>query len=375
MRFAARPTAGSRYRVRCVRRGHGADRPRRARRARSPAASGRCQAHSAAPAPARNRRRCERPRWSATSPRSRSPARPCDGLSAPARWRGPAPTHRARRTAARFQPKRRGRVRRENSGCGVFPPSPAETPAPNRDRRAAPWRWPPPSAAPAAHRPFCRDSGSRPGRRGPRLLSRAPRRAVWRPARRRASPTSRGCADPRASRSARRVPAPTRDRHRASARETRRTAPPRRRSVPDHREFAARKCPRSRPRSAWRATPSSRTGRGSRRSRRPARPSVCAMRSALARAAIRRGSSTMILSFFTHGSSSSASGTRVVLPAPGGATSTAALWPSSVRASSSSTTSIGRGVSKLRGNCGSYSVLPLSPCGRGWLRCEAIAAG
>src|SRR5580704_3307772 len=69
-----------------------------------------------------------------------------------------------------------------------------------------------------------------------------------------------------------------------------------------------------------------------------------------------------------HGSSSSASGTRVVLPAPGGATSTAALRSASVRARSSSTASIGRGVSKKRGKIGSRSVLPLSPCGRGWLR-------
>ena len=77
---------------------------------------------------------------------------------------------------------------------------------------------------------------------------------------------------------------------------------------------------------------------------------VCAIRSALARAAIRRGSSMMIFLPSSHGASSSASGTRVVLPAPGGATSTAALRRSSVPASSSSTASIGRGVSKLRGN-------------------------
>src|ERR1700692_1584010 len=96
-------------------------------------------------------------------------------------------------------------------------------------------------------------------------------------------------------------------------------------------------------------------------------PMVFAMRSALARAAIRRGSSTMIFLFFSHGSSSSASGTRVVLPAPGGATSTAALWRASVRARSSRTASIGSGVSKERGNYSSRSVLPLSPCGRGWL--------
>src|SRR3954451_24062441 len=73
------------------------------------------------------------------------------------------------------------------------------------------------------------------------------------------------------------------------------------------------------------------------------------MRSALARAAIRRGSSTMIFLFRAQGASSSASGTRVVLPAPGGATSTAALLVSSVVDNWSSTASIGRGVSKLRG--------------------------
>src|SRR5947199_1251505 len=72
------------------------------------------------------------------------------------------------------------------------------------------------------------------------------------------------------------------------------------------------------------------------------------MRSALARAAIRRGSSTMIFLALAQGSSSSASGTRVVLPAPGGATSTAALLPASVRARSGMTVSIGRGVPKVR---------------------------
>ena len=56
----------------------------------------------------------------------------------------------------------------------------------------------------------------------------------------------------------------------------------------------------------------------------------------------------MIFLALVQGSSSSASGTRVVLPAPGGATSTAALRRPSVRESSSSTASIGRGVSKWR---------------------------
>jgi len=85
------------------------------------------------------------------------------------------------------------------------------------------------------------------------------------------------------------------------------------------------------------------------------------MRHALARAAIRRGSSTIIFLVPTHGASSSASGTRVVLPAPGGATSTAAVRTASVRASWSSTASIGRGVSKLRGKIS----VPSSPAKSG----------
>ena len=75
-----------------------------------------------------------------------------------------------------------------------------------------------------------------------------------------------------------------------------------------------------------------------------------AIRSALARAAMRRGSSMMIFLPFNQGASSSASGTRVVLPAPGGATSTAALLAASACAMSPSTSSMGRGVSKERVN-------------------------
>ena len=62
-RSAARPTAGSRRRARCGRRGRGADRRRRATPARSRAASGRRRARSAARARARSRSRCARPRW------------------------------------------------------------------------------------------------------------------------------------------------------------------------------------------------------------------------------------------------------------------------------------------------------------------------
>ena len=69
------------------------------------------------------------------------------------------------------------------------------------------------------------------------------------------------------------------------------------------------------------------------------------MCAAAARAASRRGSSTMIFLAFAHGSCASASGTRVVLPAPGGATSTAALAARSAAVSAGSASSMGSGVS------------------------------
>src|SRR5437763_10688014 len=88
----------------------------------------------------------------------------------------------------------------------------------------------------------------------------------------------------------------------------------------------------------------------------------------------------MIFLPLAQGSSSSASGTRVVLPAPGGATSTAALLPASVRARSSSTASIGRGVSKERKGLSEVAFLTPSPrpCGervgvRGTLHTVALA--
>ena len=65
------------------------------------------------------------------------------------------------------------------------------------------------------------------------------------------------------------------------------------------------------------------------------------MRSAAARAAMRRGSSTRILPF-AHGSSASTSGTRVVLPAPGGATRTAVFDARSAAVSAGSASSMGR---------------------------------
>ena len=75
--------------------------------------------------------------------------------------------------------------------------------------------------------------------------------------------------------------------------------------------------------------------------------SECAMRSAAARAAMRRGSSTRILRPRSQLSSITASGTRVVLPAPGGATSTAELRAARAARTSSMTASIGSGASNL----------------------------
>src|SRR5580704_3465275 len=83
-------------------------------------------------------------------------------------------------------------------------------------------------------------------------------------------------------------------------------------------------------------------------------PSVCAMRSAAARAASRRGSRTRIRRVFCAQSSrASTNGIRVVLPAPGGATSTAALLPRNAAAKSGSAASIGSGETSI-----SFLVIP-----------------
>src|SRR5580704_11097334 len=66
------------------------------------------------------------------------------------------------------------------------------------------------------------------------------------------------------------------------------------------------------------------------------------MRVAAARAASRRGSSTMIFLPRAHGSLARTSGTRVDLPAPGGATRTATLRATSAAVSSGNTASMGR---------------------------------
>ncbi len=77
-------------------------------------------------------------------------------------------------------------------------------------------------------------------------------------------------------------------------------------------------------------------------------PKRCAMRWAAARAASRRGSSITIFRPPSHGSSSSASGTTVVFPAPGAAWRTADVPVRSAPASAGSTASIGRPVGGMR---------------------------
>ena len=72
-------------------------------------------------------------------------------------------------------------------------------------------------------------------------------------------------------------------------------------------------------------------------------PKVLAIRVAAARAAILRGSSTRMRRSAAHGSPPSAKGTRVVLPAPGGATKTATLLARKAAVSSGSAASIGNG--------------------------------
>ena len=74
---------------------------------------------------------------------------------------------------------------------------------------------------------------------------------------------------------------------------------------------------------------------------------VCAMRSAAARAAMRRGSSTRILRPWSQPSAVKASGARVVLPAPGGATRAAQARAAKASRNWSRTASIGRGVANF----------------------------
>ena len=77
-----------------------------------------------------------------------------------------------------------------------------------------------------------------------------------------------------------------------------------------------------------------------------ASPKLQAIRAAAARAASRRGSSTRIFRPATQGSFKSASGTRVVLPAPGGATSTAERPETSASRRRGNVSSTGKGSRK-----------------------------
>jgi hypothetical protein len=319
---AARPTAGSRRPARCGRRGRGAGRPRRARRARSRAASARRPARSAARGRARvdhdahaldgERGLGDRGRQHHLAParRARAIARSCVA-------------HPARRRAARYRPP--GSAMRSCAALGAADLRLPRQEGQHRARLGASARAPrPPPAARSAGADRGRDSASRPERPGPRSRSPAHRRAASRRARRRASPTSRGCAGPRAAPPARRAPAPGRDRHRASARGTRRTAPRRRRRAPDRRDHAGEDALGHDLDAGARADLASRSARDSRPCRRRVSPSVA--RHALGGGA--RGEPARLqhedAPALRPGSSSSASGTRVVLPAPGGATSTAA---------------------------------------------------
>src|SRR6266446_3043868 len=71
------------------------------------------------------------------------------------------------------------------------------------------------------------------------------------------------------------------------------------------------------------------------------------MRAAAARAASRRGSRTRIFLLAAHGSFAKTSGTRVVLPAPGGATSTAVVPRASAAMRSGVAASMGRGANAV----------------------------
>ena len=102
-------------------------------------------------------------------------------------------------------------------------------------------------------------------------------------------------------------------------------------------------------------------------------PSVSARRAAAARAARRRGSSMTMRPGIT---SRSARGTRVVLPAPGGAVRTARPWSASARRSAGSASSMGRGAGgeAMRGVCpesGGDASGGVGAGGGGWVRVVA----
>ena len=327
-RSAARPTAGSRRRARCGRRGRAAGRRRRATRARFRAASARRRAHSAARAQARNRSTMRTPSMvsevSAIDVASTTLRRP-GGAGAIAR--SCIVARRAHHKAPPHRYPDRRCARAATPRCGGFRPRRAERPAANPRRRAAPARphRRPAARSAAAHR--ARDSASRPGTRGLRSRSPAHRRA--------ASPTRApsSVADMTRSLRSSRRPCCT---SRASAKPEIGVERALMEFVEQNRGDARRASGSSRMSrvntpsvtTSIRVAPrdfASRSARDSRRCRRPSRQGRRHARGRGAGGEPARLEHEDLLPLPPRLRPASTSGTRVVLPAPGGATSTAAF--------------------------------------------------
>ncbi len=121
-------------------------------------------------------------------------------------------------------------------------------------------------------------------------------------------------------------------------------------------------CLRSSPRCGSAGRRGYRAACESRPCRRRSRPASRPCARAAARAASRRGSSMTILPPPSQGASSSASGTSVVLPAPGGACSTAAPLASNAARSSGSAAPIGSSAcQRSRAKFMRFAMVALSP--------------
>ena len=196
-----RPQPHGHARARGARPGRPAGRPTPSRRARSRDGSARCRRRTRAAGPGRRRPRSTRPRPSGWSRRCRWPARPCAGRAGRARGRRPA-----RRRAA---PRRAGGRRRASAATASRSSVAVRriSPAPGRNTSTSPS-----GSARSTARTAPTTAGSRcwRGRRGspPDVDRVGPALAASRPApasavaaeqrrhaaRRRAWPTSRGCA-------------------------------------------------------------------------------------------------------------------------------------------------------------------------------------
>ena len=177
-------------------------------------------------------------------------------------------------------------------------------------------------------------------RRGPRSARPARRRGTRRPARRRASPTSRPAASSgrrarsRATSASARSPSRWRSWNSSMITQPTPRSSGSREQPPGQHALGDEPDPGRARRPGDRSGPRSRPRRRARRRAR-SRPALAA-----SRAASRRGCSTTI-SPSTTPASSSAPGTRVVLPAPGGATSTHTPRSRTAATTSGSTSSIG----------------------------------